>query len=347
MDYRRLGRSDIEVSAICLGSMTWGEQNSEAEGFAQMDTAFDQGVNFIDTAEMYAVPSREATYGRSEEVIGNWMAARGKRDKVILASKVIGPGTNFPYIRGGKSRLNRANIEAAVESSLKRLKTDYIDLYQLHWPERNLKAFGTLAYDHDEDHPDTTPMEETLAVLGDLIAAGKIRTVGLSNETAWGTMRFLHLAEQGRGPRMASIQNPYSFLNRSFETRLAEVALREDCGLLAYAPLGAGALSGKYLNGARPSGARFTLFPDNRRYQGPHADQAVAAYIALAQEHGLDPIQMALAYVLSRPFMTSAIIGATKMSQLETSLAAQDMVLASDVLDGIEKIHKANTYPCP
>ncbi|MEM7225347.1 MAG: NADP(H)-dependent aldo-keto reductase [Pseudomonadota bacterium] len=347
MDYRRLGRSDIKVSAICLGSMTWGEQNSEAEGFEQMDRAFDLGVNFIDTAEMYAVPAREETYGRSEEVIGNWMAARGNRDKVVLATKVVGPGSHFQYIRDGKTRHNREHIEAAVEDSLRRLKTDYIDLYQLHWPERNIRAFGVLGYDHQDDHPETVPMEETLAVLDDLVTAGKIRTVGLSNETAWGTMRFLNLAEQGLGPRMVSIQNPYSLLNRSFETRLAEVAIREDCGLLAYAPQGAGSLGGKYLNGAKPAGARFTLFPDNRRYQGPHADRAVAAYVAHAREHGLDPLQMALAYVLAQPFMTSAIIGATTMDQLNNSLATHDMNLAPEVLEGIEKIHKENPYPCP
>lgn len=347
MDYRRLGRSDIRVSAVCLGSMNWGEQNSESEGFEQMDYAFDQGVNFIDTAEMYAVPPREETFGRSEEIVGNWTAARGNRDKVILATKVTGPSKRFPYIRDGKPQLNRWHIEQAVEDSLRRLKTDYIDLYQLHWPERNIEVFGRLGYEHREDAPDTTTKEETLAVLADLVKAGKLRTVGLSNETPWGTMRFLHLAEKGLGPRMMAIQNPYSLLNRSFETGLAEVALREDCGLLAYAPIAAGTLTGKYLNGQKPGGARLTLWPSNRRYQGPRAESAIAAYVELAQRHGLDPAQMALAFVLSRPFLTAAIIGATSVAQLKNNMAATQLELAEEVLQGLEDIHRIYTYPCP
>ena len=347
MEYRRLGRSDMMVSAICLGSMTWGQQNTEEEGFAQLDYALDHGVNFIDTAEMYAVPPRAQTYGRSEEIIGNWMASRGTRDKVLIATKAVGPSGRFSYIRDGQARLDRENLTAAVESSLKRLRTDVIDLYQLHWPERPMKVFGELGYQHVDDDPQATPIEDTLAALGDLIEAGKIRSLGLSNETPWGTMRFLFVAEQGRGPRVASIQNPYSLLNRSFEARLAEVAIREDCGLLAYAPLGAGTLTGKYLNGAQPPGARLTLFPDNTRYRGPRAEAAIAAYAGLAREHGLDPAQMALAYVLSRPFLTSAIIGATSLAQLETNIAAKDRRLSEEVLTGIENIHKTYTYPCP
>ncbi len=345
MDYRPLGRTGIEVSSICLGSMTWGQQNSEAEGHAQMDAALDRGVNFFDTAEMYAVPARAETYGRTEEIIGTWFASRGSRNKVILATKVVGP-TSSTYIRGGETRLDRANIEAAVEASLKRLQSDYIDLYQLHWPDRPIRAFGDLGYSPGEER-DSVPLEETLAVLDDLVRAGKVRAVGVSNETPWGVMRFLGLAESGRGPRMASIQNPYSFLNRSFEARLAEIAIREDCGLLAYAPLGAGTLTGKYLNGHKPAGARLTLFPQNTRYQGPRAEAAIAAYVALAEQHGLDPAQMALAYVLSRPFMTAAIIGATTMAQLETNLQAAEVALGQEVLDGIEEIHKVHTYPCP
>ena len=345
MDYRPLGRTGIEVSAICLGTMTWGQQNSEAEGHAQMDAALERGVNFFDTAEMYAVPARAETYGRTEEIIGSWFASRGTRDKVILATKVVGPGS-FDYIRSGQTRLDRANIEAAVESSLRRLQTDYIDLYQLHWPDRPIRAFGDLGYTPGDER-DTVPIEETLAVLDDLVKAGKVRAVGLSNETPWGVMRFLGLAEAGQGPRMASIQNPYSFLNRSFEARLAEVAIREDCGLLAYAPLAAGTLTGKYLNGQKPAGARITLFPQNKRYQGPRADAAIAAYCELAKEHGLHPAQMALAYVLSRPFMTAAIIGATTMEQLATNLDAADVTLSNQTLEGIEEIHKSHTYPCP
>ncbi len=347
MEQRRLGRTGLKFSVICLGSMTWGEQNTEDEGFAQMDLALDRGVNVIDTAEMYAVPPRAETYGRSEEIIGNWLQARGCRDKVLIATKVVGPASRFPYIRDGKSRLNRHHIEAAVEASLKRLKTDTIDLYQLHWPERPMNVFGELGYGHQDDELDTTPMEETLAVLGDLVQAGKLRSVGLSNETPWGVMRFLGLADAGRGPRMASIQNPYSLLNRSFEARLAEVAIREDCGLLAYAPLAAGALTGKYLNGRQPAGARLTLFPQNTRYRSSRAEAAIAAYVDLARQHGLDPAQMALAYVISRRFLASAIIGATSVAQLENNLGALDLVLSDEVRDGIEEIHKLYTYPCP
>jgi aryl-alcohol dehydrogenase-like predicted oxidoreductase len=345
MDYRRLGRSDITVSTICLGTMTWGEQNSEAEAFEQLDYAVDQGINFLDTAEMYAVPPRAETFGRTEEIIGNWLASRGSRSRLVVATKVTGPSNDFPYIRDGKPRLDRRHILQAVEDSLRRLKTDYVDLYQLHWPDRPLKAFGRLDYEPDEG--EETPVEETLAVLGDLVQAGKVRAVGLSNETPWGAMRFLTLAEAGNGPRVVSIQNPYSLLNRSFDVRLAEVAIREDCGLLAYAPLGGGALTGKYLNGQKPVGARFILFPDNRRYMGDQAKAAVAAYVALAHEHGLDPAQMALAFVASRPFLSSAIIGATTMAQLKHDIAAKDLVLPRAVLDAIEAIHKNYTYPSP
>lgn len=345
MEYRRLGRSDIEVSVICLGSMTWGEQNSEAEAFAQMDFALGQGINFIDTAEMYAAPARRETYGRTEEIIGNWLAARGGRDRIVLATKVAGPSDRLDYMRGGRTRLNKRHITAAIDGSLERLKTDYVDLYQLHWPDRPVKVFGALGHDHREGQE--TPPEETLEALGELVQAGKVRQVGLSNETPWGVMRFLALAEAGRGPRMVSVQNPYSLLNRSFEIRLAEVALREDCGLLAYAPIAAGALTGKYLNDQRPAGARFTLFPDNRRYMGAQGQAATAAYVGLAREHGLDPAQMALAYVLGRPFLTSAIVGATSVAQLENNLQAQDLVLSPEVLSAIEALHEVYTYPCP
>ncbi len=325
--------------------MTWGEQNSEAEGFAQMDFAVDQGINFIDTAEMYAAPPRRETCGRSEEIIGNWLAARGGRDKIVLATKVTGPSGGLDYIRGGRTRLDRHHIAEAIEGSLRRLKTDYVDLYQLHWPDRPIKAFGQLGYEHGEG--EETPPEDTLEVLAELVQAGKVRSVGLSNETPWGVLRFLALAEAGRGPRMVSVQNPYSLLNRSFEARLAEVALREDCGLLAYAPVAAGVLTGKYLNDRRPEGARMTLFPDNRRYFGEQGQAATAAYVDLARKHGLDPAQMALAYVLTQPFLTSAIIGATSLAQLENSLAAKDLILSREVLNAIESIHKIYTYPCP
>jgi aryl-alcohol dehydrogenase-like predicted oxidoreductase len=294
---------------------------------------------------MYAVPPRAKTFGRSEEIIGDWLAARGGRDRIVVATKVSGPSSHFPYVRDGKPRLNRVHIATAVEASLRRLRTDYLDLYQLHWPDRPVQVFGTLGYEHAEG--EETPIEETLAALDGVVKAGKVRTVGLSNETPWGTMRFLALADAGHGPRMVSVQNPYSLLNRSFEPRLAEVALREDCGLLAYAPLGAGTLTGKYLNGRKPAGARFTLFPDNRRYQGPRADAAIAAYVDLARQHGLDPAQMALAFVNSRPFLTSSIIGATNLTQLKTSIDSKDLVLPQEILAGIEAIHEVHTYPCP
>ncbi len=347
MEYRPLGRTGIKVSAICLGSMTWGIQNSQEEGFEQMDYALDQGVNFIDTAEMYPVAPKEDTYGRTEEIIGNWLAARGNRDKVVIASKIVGPSPKrFYYIRGGETRFNRKHITAAVETSLKRLKTDYIDLYQLHWPDRATNDFGSLAYQH-EAGAEETPIEETLEALDEVVKAGKVRHVGLSNENPWGAMRFLTAAEQGKGPRMVSVQNPYSFLNRSFETRMAEIAMRENLGLLAYAPLAAGTLTGKYLGGQWPEGARRTLWPDNTRYQGPQADAATAAYVGLARERGLDPAQLALAFVLSRPFLTSAIIGATKMAQLKTNIGAAKVTLDEETLKAVEAIHKVYTYPCP
>jgi aryl-alcohol dehydrogenase-like predicted oxidoreductase len=347
MEYRRLGRTDIEVSALCLGTMTWGEQNTQEEGFAQMDAALHRGINFFDTAEMYPVAPRKETYGRTEEIIGNWFEARGNRDKVILATKILGPSANFAHVRDGKPRLDRAHVHKAIDDSLKRLKTDYVDLYQLHWPERKANYFGKLGYVHDPDEADWTPLEETLEALDETVKAGKVRHVGLSNETAWGTMKFLQLAEQGRGPRMVSIQNPYSLLNRSFEAGLAEVAIREDCGLLAYAPLAAGVLTGKYLDGAKPEGARMTLFPQNTRYMGERAEAATRAYVALARMHGLDPAQMAIAYVASRPFTSSAIIGATSMDQLENNMAAADLELSQEVLEGLEDLHKIYTYPCP
>ena len=346
MQYRQLGRSDIKVSAICLGTMTWGEQNTQEQGFEQMDYALDQGVNFWDTAEMYAVPPRKETYGRTEEIIGNWFKARGKRNQVVLATKVAGPDQRFSYVRDGKPRLNRQHILAAVEASLKRLQTDYIDLYQLHWAERDTNAFGKLGYAPSHDN-DGTPLEETLDVLADVVKSGKARQVGVSNESAWGTMRYLALAEAGRGPRMASIQNAYTLLNRSFEVGLAEVAAREQCGLLAYSPLAMGALSGKYLNGAEPAGARLTLWKHFKRYLTPPGVAATAAYVKLAGEHGLDPAQMALAFVTSRPFITANIIGATGMDQLKANIASSEIKLSPSVLDGIDAIHKVYTYPCP
>ena len=346
MDYRRLGRSDVDVSAICLGTMTWGSQNSQDEAFAQMDYAVGEGVNFFDTAEMYPAPPRAETFTRTEEIIGNWLASRGSRDKIVIATKVTGPGARFPYIRDGNPRLTQEHIVPAVDASLQRLGCDYIDLYQLHWPDRGTNYFGRLGFTYDAEEQ-STPIEETLGVLDDLVRVGKIRHIGLSNETPWGVMSFLRLAEMGRGPRVASIQNPYSLLNRSFEAGLAEVAIRENCGLLAYAPLGAGTLTGKYLDGRSPEGARFTLFPENRRYRGDQADAAVRAYLEIARAHDLEPAQMALAYVVSRQFVTSAIMGSTTLEQMKLDIAASRVELSAGVLDAIEQTHKIFTYPCP
>ena len=346
MQHRPLGHTGIDVSVLCLGTMTFGEQNTEAQAHAQLDRALAAGVNFIDTAEMYPVPPRAETQGRTESYIGSWLAARGCRDQVILATKVAGPGDWINWLRGGGHRLDRRNIEAALDASLRRLRTDYVDLYQLHWPDRETNFFGKLGFSPAQED-DSVPLLETLEVLGDLAKAGKVRAVGVSNETPWGLMRYLSLAEQHGLPRMASIQNPYSLLNRTFEIGLAEVALRERCGLLAYSPLGFGVLSGKYLGGQRPAGARLTLFERFSRYSNPESERATARYVDLARRHGLDPAQMALAWVTSRPFTTSNIIGATTLGQLESNLASVELGLSDDVISEIEAIHQAQPNPAP
>ncbi len=347
MQYRKLGTTGIEVSSICLGSMTWGEQNTQAEAFEQLDYALSMGVNFIDTAELYSIPPKPQTYGRTEEIIGNWLRRTGNRDRIILASKIAGPGPGWvDHIRNGRTRFNRKQLQTALEGSLRRLQTDCIDLYQLHWPERDTNFFGQLGFT-PAAHDDFTPVAETLEALDDLVQAGKIRHIGLSNETPWGIMRFLQAAEQHGLPRVVSVQNPYSLLNRSYEVGAAEVSWREHCGLLAYSPLGFGVLSGKYLNGARPAGARLTLFPDYTRYSSPAAERATAAYADLARRHGLELSRMALAYVNSRPFLTSTIIGATTMEQLRTNIESSELDLPAEVLDGIQAIHTAHPNPSP
>ncbi|MFW2372673.1 MAG: NADP(H)-dependent aldo-keto reductase [Gammaproteobacteria bacterium] len=348
MKYRKLGNTDIDVSVICLGTMTFGEQNSEQDAFQQLDYAVSKGVNFIDTAELYPIPPKAASYGLTETYIGNWLKKTGQRKDVILASKVAGPADQWlPHIRDEKTRrLDRKNIEAAIDASLKRLQTDYVDLYQLHWPDRKTNFFGQLGYTHvDEDG--CIEIEQTLSILADLVKQGKVRHIGLSNETPWGVMRFLQLAEKLDMPSVLSIQNPYSLLNRSFEIGLAEVAIREQVGLLAYSPLGFGVLSGKYLNDEKPQGARLSLFPDYNRYSSPNAQKATEAYVSLARQHALDPAQMALAYVNSRPFLTADIIGATTMDQLESNIASINLELSEELLQAIEQVHSRYPNPAP
>ena len=347
MQYRRLGTTDLDVSQICLGTMTWGEQNSENDAHAQLDRALEHGINFIDAAEVYPVPPRPETFGRTETYIGTWLKRRpGARQKVILATKVIGANNSAPHVRDGRGRLDRKNIAAALDGSLKRLQTDTIDLYQTHSPDRRVNAFGRLGYAHDPAS-DGAAIEETLDVLGGFVKAGKIRHLGVSNETAWGVMHHLDLARQGKAPRIQSVQNPYNLLNRTYEVGLAEVSLRGGCGLLAYSPLAMGVLSGKYLGGARPPGCRLTLFERFKRYATPRAEPAAAAYVTLARDHGLDPAQMALAFVNSRPFLTSTIIGCTSVEQLDHNLKSLAVKLSPDVLSAIEAIHTANPNPCP
>lgn len=348
MEYRPLGKTDIKVSKICLGTMTFGEQNTEADAHQQLDYAFEQGINFIDAAEMYPVPINAETQGRTEQYIGTWLKQRADRDKIILASKVAGPGRKeaLGHLRDGP-RLSKEHILQACDASLKRLQTDYIDLYQVHWPSRSTNYFGQLGYRYGKDHHPET-IEETLRALGELVAAGKVRQIGLSNETPWGVAEYLSLAKELSLPRIVSVQNPYSLLNRSYEVGLAEFAHRSSVGLLAYSPLAFGVLSGKYVNGQRPEGTRLTRWGQYfTRYTHEHAQKTTQHYVELAQKHGLDPAQMALAYVNSRPFLTANIIGATSMEQLRSNIASADLVLSDEVLKGIEAIHEAHPNPCP
>jgi aryl-alcohol dehydrogenase-like predicted oxidoreductase len=350
MEQRRLGRTDIFVSSLSLGTMTFGEQNTEAEGHAQLDLAFERGINLFDAAELYPIPPKAETQGRTEEIIGTWMKARGNRDKIVLATKVVGRSENTWFRDGGvTAKLTRAHVEEAVNKNLKRLGTDYIDLYQLHWPDRNVSGFGSNPTIWTDPAPcdDETPIEETLAALGDLVKAGKIRQVGLSNESAWGTMRFLAVAEKMGLPRVVSIQNAYSLVNRTFETALAEIAHREQVGLLAYSALAQGYLTGKYRNGALPAGARKTLFDRLQRYEKPGAEPAINAYLDLAAELGLAPSQLALAFALSRPFMTSVILGATSLAQLEHDLGALDVTITAEIEGRINTLFQHHGSPCP
>ncbi|RLA16540.1 MAG: NADP(H)-dependent aldo-keto reductase [Gammaproteobacteria bacterium] len=345
MQYRSLGSTDIQVSLICLGTMTWGQQNSQAEAHLQLDYALDNGVNFIDTAEMYSVPTKAETQGSTETIIGNWLAERGHRDQVILTTKVAGRSMGMDYLRGGP-RLDRANIESAIDNSLRRLQTDYLDLYQVHWPDRQTNYFGQLEYQHDAD-AEHIAIEETLTVLAELVASGKVRHLGISNETPWGAMRWLQAAQTLNLPRVVSIQNPYSLLNRSFEIGLAEVSHRESIGLLAYSPMAFGTLSGKYIDGTAGADDRVNQFPQFARYTKPQGVAATREYVQLARDNGLDPGQMALAFVNSRPFLASTIIGATSMAQLESNIGSAEVQLSDEVLEAIQAIHTRFPNPCP
>lgn len=333
-----------EVSKICLGTMTWGQQNTEAEAHEQISYALDRGINMLDAAEMYPVPPRAETQGRTEEYIGTWFKKTGLRDKYILATKAAGPNPEFHYLRGGP-RFTREQLIEAVDGSLRRLQTDCIDLYQLHWPDRYTNFFGQRGYFHREQ-PET-PIDETLRALQELVAAGKIKTIGLSNETPWGTMKFLELADREGLPRVESIQNPYGLLNRTYEIAMAEVSHREDVGLLAYSPLGMGLLTGKYRHGARPEGSRMAVFERFTRYDGAETLEATEQYLQLADAHDLNPTHMALAFVNTRPFVLSNIIGATTMEQLKMNIDSLDVTLSKDVLKGIEAIQQRLPNPAP
>ncbi|MBV7434851.1 NADP(H)-dependent aldo-keto reductase [Cardiobacteriaceae bacterium TAE3-ERU3] len=349
MEFRQLGQTDVQVSKICLGTMTWGEQNSEAEAHAQLDYALEHGVNFIDTAEMYPVPPSKETYTRTEQYIGSWLGKRGKRDDIVLASKIAGPGRSnngTDYIRGG-STFTREHILAACDASLERLQTDYLDLYQLHWPERDTNFFGRLGLSEVNDHAEAVAFEETLSALKELVDAGKVRHIGLSNETPWGVMQCLRLAEQQGMPRVVSVQNPYNLLNRSYEVGLAEMSIREQVGLLAYSPLAFGVLSGKYRHGAKPEGARLTLFERFQRYSSAQAKEAVERYAKIADDAGISLTHLALAYVNSRQFLTSNIIGATSIEQLVENIASAEVTLSDDTIAAIDAVHAEISNPCP
>lgn len=350
MEKRRLGRTDLFVSRICLGTMTFGEQNTEAEGHAQLDLALDRGVNFIDAAELYPIPPKAGTQGATERIIGTWLKARGSRDKVLIATKVVGR-TAMDWFRGGRpSKLVRADIMEAIDNSLKRLQTDHVDLYQIHWPERktpwgsNPTRVGEWPAARDEDE---TPIAETLAVFDDLAKAGKIRHLGLSNESSWGVTAYLREADKGVGPRVASVQNAYNLVNRTFEVSLAEVCDREDVGLLAYSPLGQGTLSGKYLDGALPAGSRKQLFNRLQRYETPGAEEAIRSYGQLARDFGMEPALFANAFVTHRPLVTSNIVGATSMEQLQMALASADVAWTGEMQDAVDAIHQRIGNPCP
>ena len=344
MKFKKLGSTELKVSLICLGTMTWGEQNTQEEAFEQMDYALDKGVNFWDTAELYAVPPKSETFGYTETIIGNWFEKNKKREKVILATKVAGPARK--YLRNGENSFVGKNLDQAINDSLRRLKTDYIDLYQLHWPERNVNNFGKLGYTHKENN--WNEFEDVLDNLKKYIDIGKIRYVGLSNETPWGVMNYLKLSKDKDLPRMMSIQNPYSLLNRSYEVGLAEISIREKIGCLAYSPLASGYLSGKYRNGNFPKGSRMERdFDFWTRYRKPNVEKVVEEYYKISKKHGLDISQMSIKFCEVQDFMTSVIIGATTMEQLKTDIESVKVKLDKDVIKEINDVQKIYSNPCP
>jgi len=345
MNYKKLGNTNTEVSTICLGTMTWGEQNTQDEGFEQMDYALDQGVNFWDTAEIYSVPPKQETFGDTEVIIGNWFEKTKKRDKVVLASKVCGPMRE--YVRGGGNQFGEKNIIAALEGSLRRLKTDYIDLYQLHWPERKTNFFGKLGYEHD-DINEWTKFEDILGNLQKFIDQGKIKHIGVSNETPWGLSKYLELSKTLKLPRMLSVQNPYNLLNRTYEVGLAEISIREQVGLLAYSPLACGYLSGKYRKKQLPKNSRMERDSDFwTRYVKPNTDKAVDAYYEIAKKHNLNLTQMSLKFLEIQPFVTSVIIGATTMEQLKTNIESVNIKLTNEIISEINEVQVIYPNPCP
>jgi aryl-alcohol dehydrogenase-like predicted oxidoreductase len=345
MKYTTLPHSDVRVSKICLGTMTWGNQTTQAEGFEQMDYSLEKGINFFDTAELYPVPASADTYADTERIIGNWFSSRNNREQVVLATKIAGPGAYTAHIR--TTGFSPDSIQQALDGSLQRLQTDYIDLYQLHWPERNSNFFGSLGYKPDENEQWKDNFHQILETLDDCIKAGKIRHVGLSNESPWGAMKYLALSEFANLPRMKTIQNPYSLLNRKFEVGNAEVSHREQLGLLAYSPMAFGILSGKYRSGKLPENSRLQLFPRMARYNSEESLQATELYAAIADKHGLSLAQMSLAFVTDQPFVTSNIIGATTMTQLQENIASAALTLSEEILDEIDAVHKQFSNPAP
>jgi aryl-alcohol dehydrogenase-like predicted oxidoreductase len=346
MQYTTLGNTALKVSKICLGTMTFGEQNSEAEGHDQLDYALSKGINFIDTAEMYSVPGRKETQGSTERIIGTWINNRKNRDQFILATKVTGPSPGITWLRN-PLQFNREQINEALEGSLARLQTDYVDLYQLHWPERKANFFGKRGYKHDPEDAWEDNFLSVIEVLNDLVKAGKIRHWGLSNETAWGAMRCFQLADQHALPRPVSIQNPYSLLNRLYEVGLSEVSIRENCGLLAYSPMAFGLLSGKYHKGNVRDAARLNVYKQMARYNSENCYNATAQYLKIAEKHDLSLAQLSLAFVTSRPFMTSNIIGATSMEQLRENIASIEVEITDELLKEINEVQEKIPNPAP